>query len=186
MRTRVLVILFVMMLVPAAARAQERGQFGAVLGYPTSIGFLWHVSDRIAVRPEINVANTSTEAEESFFGQTFSSDSWSVNGGASLLWYLQRADNVRTYFSPKVTFGYSSGDSSTNDVDPRTANTLSTSFSLGAQYTPVRKFSVFGEVGYGFSRGSSDIETPFTTSKLTNWNWGVRSAVGVIFYFGRS
>jgi hypothetical protein len=50
----------------------------------------------------------------------------------------------------------------------------------------VRKFSVFGEVGYGFSRGSTGLETAFLTGEITGWSWSVRSSAGVVFYFGRN
>ena len=171
---------------PATARAQERGQTGVVMGYPTTFAFIWHASDTLAIRPEVSFAHTSSESEISIFSVDASIDTWTATVGGSVLWYLGRVDNVRTYFSPRIAFAHNSADSSTNDDDPRTANTFAASGSFGAQYTPVRKFSVYGEIGYGFSRGWSEVTTPISTTKITGWSWSPRGAVGVIFYFGRS
>lgn len=120
------------------------------------------------------------------FGETSSSDSWNVSVGASALWYFQKTDNVRTYFSPRIAFGHSSAESGSDDLDPRTSITVAASGSFGAQYAPVRRSSVYGEIGYGFSRGSTEFSTPILTTKITGWNWSPRTAVGVIVYFGRS
>ena len=174
---------------PATARAQERGQAGVVMGYPTTFAFIWHASDRLAIRPEVSFVHTSSESENSILGDVFrssSNDSWNATVGASALWYFRGADRVRPYFSPRVAFAHNSSDSSTNDEDPQTSNTLSASGSFGAQYTPVRKLAVYGELGYGFSRGWSEFRSQIATSKNTGWAWSPRGAVGVIFYFGRS
>lgn len=182
-----LVPLFVLVL-PAAARAQERGQVGLTMGYPSSVGFIWHTSDKLAVRPEISLAHSSseTEANAPLFVPPSGSDTWAVSGGVSALWYLDTRDRVRTYFSPRITFGHTSTDYNLSDVGPVSGNAIGGSGSFGAQYSPVRKFGVFGEVGYGFSRSTSKYAGTITRSKVTNWNWATRTAVGVIFYFGRS
>ena len=44
-----------------SADAQEKGKTGVTLGYPASIGLLWHVTDRIAIRPEFSFAFTSND-----------------------------------------------------------------------------------------------------------------------------
>lgn len=188
MRIRLFGVLLLLTLVlyPEAARAQERGQAGVAMGYPATFAFVWHVSDALALRPEVSFTHSSTKNENSTFSVSSSSDTWTAAVGASALWYVRRFDSVRTYVSPRVAYSRSSATSSTNDDDPRTANTLSAAASVGAQYTPVRKFSVFGEIGYGFSRGWSEFRTPISTTKLTGWAWSPRGAVGVIFYFGRS
>lgn len=173
-------------LLPAIARAQERGQTGVAMGFPATVAFIWHVSDTLAVRPEFSFSHSSSESESSFFGETSSSDTWNVSVGTSALWYLQKTDNVRTYFSPRIAFGHSSAESGIDDLDPRTSNTVAASGSFGAQYAPVRRFSVYGEIGYGVSRASTEFRTPIVTSKITGWNWSTRTTVGVILYFGRS
>jgi hypothetical protein len=186
MHVRAIILsLAVVILVPCAAGAQERGQFGVAMGYPASVGFMWHVSDRVAIRPEVSFSHSSTESETSILGITSSSDTWTVSAGGSALWYFGGTDRVRPYFSPRVVFGHSSNDHSSSPYDPVTGNTISASGSFGAQYSPVRKFAVYGEVGYGFSRVHSELQTPISTSETTGWGWGTRSAADVILYFAR-
>ena len=45
-----------------AASAQERS-FGVTMGYPASIGVLWHMSEAVAVRPEFSFDFFSSETE---------------------------------------------------------------------------------------------------------------------------
>lgn len=188
-RVPIALLLSLLALVPRTAGAQERGQVGVAMGYPTTVAFVWHVSDTLAIRPEVSFIHTSSESENSIQGDIFrrsSNDSWNASVGASAFWYFRGADRVRPYFSPRVAFAHNSSDSSTNEGDPRTSNTLSASGSFGAQYTPVRKLAVYGEIGYGFARGWSEFRDPFATSKNSGWAWSPRTSVGVIFYFGRS
>src|SRR5688500_16475043 len=92
-------LLLSLVLVPTAvAHAQDRARTGIVMGYPTNIALLWHVSDTLAIRPDVSFTHSSSESESSIFGTTSSNDSWSVTVGASALWYIAKTDNVRTYF----------------------------------------------------------------------------------------
>src|SRR5437870_2920123 len=52
---------FVTTIPAATAAGQERGQVGLTMGYPGSIGIIWHISDAVAVRPELSVSRTSVE-----------------------------------------------------------------------------------------------------------------------------
>ncbi|HZT76028.1 MAG TPA: hypothetical protein VFA27_05185 [Vicinamibacterales bacterium] len=102
----------------AAAAAQDAGQVGLTMGYPASIGVIWHVSDRVAVRPEISlqqIASMSTSVITSSIGfgsdvttvtnttQT-TTDQWAVGVGASALFYVHRWDALRTYVSPRFVY----------------------------------------------------------------------------------
>jgi len=178
-----LLLLSLTALAPPAA-AQERGQTGLTMGYPASLGVIWHATDKIVIRPDISMSRTSSESETSFFGESSSLDGWSVSVGASGLFYLRKWDTVRSYVSPRLAFGRSSFDTS-SDFGPSTAKSISAFLSFGVQYTPVRKFSVFGETGYGFSRGTSETDTPIGSTSSTSHSWNSRSGVGIIFYFGR-
>lgn len=186
MITRLLpLLLLCLTLIPSPALAQEPGQTGIVMGYPTNIAFFWRASETLAIRPDITFTHSSSETESSFLG-TSSNDAWGVTVGASALWYTARIDTVRTYFGTRLSYGRNSSDSSSNTGDPATTHNVGLSGSFGAQYTPVRKLSVFGEVGYGFTRGSGKLETPIATTKSVGWNWGPRTAIGVIFHLGPS
>ena len=101
--------LFVALLfVPSAASAQESGDVGVFMGYP-SLGFVWHVSDKVAIRPEISFSSTSTEFESSL--STGTAHTWNVKVGASALFYLNDADRLRTYLAPQFTYTRSGGES---------------------------------------------------------------------------
>jgi hypothetical protein len=178
-------LLLCLALSPSPVLGQEKGQTGIAMGYPTNIAFIWHASDSLAIRPELNLVRSSSDTETTIFGITpTSNDTWNITVGASALWYMAKTESVRTYFSPRLTYGRTSSDSSSNSGDPAITTNVGVSASFGAQYAPVKKFSVFGELGYGVTRGSGKFETPISTTKSTGWNWAPRTAVGVIFYFG--
>jgi hypothetical protein len=170
--------LVVLLLPPASAAAQERGQTGVTMGYPAAIGIIYHVSDNVAIRPELSFSRTTTETTSEFGGDT---SGWSFGTGASALFYLKRIDAVRTYVSPRVTFSRTSStvESSIADTSTSKGNAFSVTGSFGAQYTPHRRFAVFGEVGFGLI--DSSIETP--TTELSSLNWGTRTGFGAILYF---
>ena len=41
------------------AVGQEKGQVGLTVGYPASVGVVWHAVDRVAVRPEFTFTQIS-------------------------------------------------------------------------------------------------------------------------------
>ena len=43
------------------AAAQEKGDNGITMGYPLSVGFVTHVSNRVALRPELQLTFASTD-----------------------------------------------------------------------------------------------------------------------------
>ena len=180
----VALLLLPLILLPAAqVSAQERGQAGLVMGIPTNFGFIWHASDKLAVRPELGLTFTANESESNVFGSTSSeSDGHAVTVGASVLWYLAKYDNVRTYVAPRFTYGHASTENSQGTSTPSDAVSVSGNF--GAQFTPARKFAVFGEIGYGFNRTTSEFSSPIVTAETKSTAWSTRGAVGVIFYFG--
>jgi hypothetical protein len=176
-------VLLLLTLAPRTVLGQERGQIGLTMGYPASLGLIWHATDKLAIRPDVAVNHASTEVENEFLGDSSSRDAWSYNVGATGIFYMGRWDNVRSYVSPRFAYGRASAE--TGLSTPSTTSTVTATFSIGVQFSPARKFSVYGEAGYGLSRGSADLETPIGTTSHTSTNWGTRSGVGVILYFGR-
>ena len=179
MHTRTLYGLIIgTLFVSLPAAAQERGQTGITMGYPASIGVVHHVTNSIAVRPELSFSHTATETSSDFGGAT---DGWSLGTGISVLFYLKPIENVRTYVSPRFTFSRTSStaESDFTETSTSTGNAFSVSGSFGAQYTPHRRFAVFGEVGFGLI--DSSVETRLT--KVSSFNWGTRTGFGAILYF---
>ncbi len=67
--------------------AQTPGAIGLVLGIPTSLGAVWHVTDGVAVRPELSLSRSMAETRTPVAnGSVLSSnDSCQMGAGASLL-----------------------------------------------------------------------------------------------------
>ena len=61
------------------------------MGYPTSVGVIWHLSDAVAVRPEVNLTTSTTNV-------SLSSTSATAYGvGVSALFYVKHWDALRAY-----------------------------------------------------------------------------------------
>jgi hypothetical protein len=142
------------------------------------------------VRPEVGFSIASSDDE-------FSADSKGVSVGGSVLFYVSKWEQVRAYVSPRVLYGHITSES-TGAVGVSLKNsTYNVVGSFGAQYTPHKRFAVFGEVGLGYSHSESSTTTtlsipsvlppgleptrPTTTSTQTGF--GTRTTVGAIFYF---
>jgi|KBSSwiStaDraftv2_1062776.scaffolds.fasta_scaffold947599_2 hypothetical protein len=186
------------------ASGQDTPKVGVTMGYPSSIGVIWHLTDGVAIRPEVSVAKSSgeftTTTSFSFGGTTTTNTSvsttetWQVGAGFSALFYVSTHDALRTYVSPRWTYTRLSSDSSSSLPQTGTAghaNFVSASF--GAQYALGRRFGVFGEIGLGFSR-TVTTPTPSTSSlspgvsgsitgRSSSSTLGTRSAAGVVWYF---
>ena len=171
-------MLVALLFVPSVAAAQERGDVGVFMGYP-NLGFVWQVSDKVAIRPEISFSSTSTEIESNF-GGSGTSRIWSVGFGASALLYLNDADRLRTYLAPQFTYNRSDVDAS-NNVNGTVSDSYAFIGSFGTQYSLNDRFSIFGELGLGYSHTNTESEISGTTSKGDRWS--TRTGVGVILYF---
>ena len=154
---------------PAYAQSTER-RIGLTVGYPGTIGVLFDVNERIAIRPEFDLSGGSAD----------DTSSTSVGVGASVLFYWPPVDDVRIYFSPRVSYGRSSTEADDFDVDI-SRSTTSVSGSIGAEFNPRPRFGVFGEAGFQYARSSTDRE--FLGLDSSVHTWGLRSGVGVIIRF---
>jgi len=163
------------------ASAQDK-KVGLTMGYPSAIGVVWHISDRVALRPELSLAGGSAETTAAGFSSE--SDTTAIGTGISALFYLNTADKLRTYLSPRFTYGHSTTEqdfsSITNSTAKATTNNAGGQGSFGAQYYVSNRFALFGELGVGFSH--TETKSNLTPTKGTSWAWGTRSAVGIIFY----
>jgi opacity protein-like surface antigen len=190
-------VVAVVLLIPGAAAAQEKGQAGVSMEYPATVGVIYHVSDRVAVRPEVSfskasaetLATTSIGASSSTYKSTHGS--WEVGTGVSALFYVARWDALRTYVSPRFVYARgnstatvpsSPSGSSPSDSSELRDSTFGVAGSFGVQYTLGTKFSVLGEAGVGYSHlkiSSNVISTVLSTTDTI----GTRGRVGVVFYF---
>lgn len=170
------------------AFGQEKGKVGLTMGYPSSVGIVYHVTDKLAIRPELNIAQASTETNvPTLAGVTVgttavSSSTWTIGTGVSALFYVQQWDDLHLYVSPRWTYSHGSSSASGLAIDSA-LNSWSLTGSLGAQYALGKRFGVFGEVGFGYQHshetgGASPIQV-----ELTGHGVGTRTGVGVILYF---
>ena len=183
----------------APASAQERGQFGLTMGYPAAIGVLWHASDRVGIRAEATFQTSSSEVESGPLRSDRDIESTSFGVGVAGLFYLGRSDNVSTYFSPRLAYSRSTSELEGPDVFlvpqlfpmpiapiPLERRTESSGYSaggaFGAQYSPNRRFSIFGELGLNYATLNSE-SSSFAAAETEGSTFGVRSAVGIILYF---
>jgi hypothetical protein len=88
------------------------------MGFPASFGALWHVSDKVALRPELSFGGSSNDSTGSSIA--ISGSGWSVGTGVSALFYLRAPDRLRTYVTPRFTYGHSSSHSTLSSVVPVT------------------------------------------------------------------
>jgi hypothetical protein len=188
------------------ASAQDDPTVGITMGYPASFGVVWHVTDRVALRPELFLSRTSSDNTTTssiplpILGTTVTTtttvttvDSWQAGTGLSALFYVSTHDALRTYVSPRWTYARTSIDSGSGLGGLNfgsTSATHSISGSFGAQYAVGRRFNVFGEVGLAFSRTVNTPNDRGTSSAIiVTRSDGVgrtvttRSGAGVILYF---
>ena len=173
-------LLVALLLVPSVAAAQDPGDVGVFMGYP-SLGFVWQLSEKVAIRPEISFATSTSDFDtDNPLGVSSSSDAWSIEFGASALLYLNDDDRLRTYVAPR--FAYAHSDASSSSVLGESAGSSYEFAGLfGGQYSLNDRFSVFGEVGVGYAHATSEFE--LSGAKTTRDSWGPRTGVGVILSF---
>lgn len=195
---------FVLVMLGAAthAQAQESGRFGITMGYPASIGFIWHLSDRVAIRPEISFSQNTADSTSTIVftsngtrvttvSSTAANDQWTVGVGASALLYVGRWESLRTYVSPRFVYTRNSATSTettsatVTSIQPASefiSQSYFVSGAFGAQYALGRRFGVFGEVGLGFSHNTTD-STQNGAGTSRGHTIGSRTGAGVILYF---
>ena len=191
------IVTAVMVMAPPAWAQSER-RAGLVVAYPTSIGVLWHVTDGIALRPDLAVNWQSTETTSTITGvigplpqtSTSTTTGWNSSVGLSALFYVGSPGDLRFYLTPRVAYGWSRTETENTppsqlqltSYESKTDGVL-VAGSFGAQYKFHDRFEVFGEVGVSYS--DQDGETAFTVSRqtLSTTNVGLRSGVGVTVYF---
>src|SRR5262245_21030943 len=168
-----------------SAFAQDKGKIGLTMGYPSSVGIVYHVTDKLAVRPELTIAQASTEATGPAISRvnfSASSSSWAIGTGVSALFYVRQWDDLHLYVSPRWTYSHGSSSSDTLSVDS-TLNSWSLNGSVGAQYALGKRFGVFGEVGFGYQHSHQKSGGSPIQAEITGHGIGTRTGVGVILCF---
>lgn len=195
---RVRVLLGVVMLVMAArsAAAQEAGDVGVTMGYPGALGVVWHVTDGIALRPDIALTRSTSESTTSVTGvfvgsglsSTSTSEGWGTSVGVSVLVNVRTIDRLRLYLAPRIAYARSTADNESGLNGALTGFTAKTtgvlaSGSFGSQFSLHDRFAVFGELGLQYTTQTTTSDFPGSSTEAEGTTFGLRSAVGVTFYF---
>ena len=166
---------FMLISLPPVASAQDAPTAGLAVTSSSSVGLIWHLSDRVALRPELGFSSMKLTLDAVAARQT----QQNLSPGISLLFYTRpRGDDFRPYFTPRYVYGRNHGKSTSTAGPGEVESTLVThtaSFSGGAEYVPHEHFGVFGEVGMSYSRSEPN--------NTVSQSWAVRSVVGAILYF---
>ena len=205
MRACVGVTALVALLTAVPAWAQTTRRVGVTLGYPAQVGILWHVSSRIAIRPDIGFGAGSSDTESASSeilpgvpGTKIQveSSSHSVNGRITALLTVVRWDQAGVYVAP--FYSYTTGSSSTTTtitpapiplpgVPPRGPQTNTTTSdtrahagggSIGVQVSVHDRVALFAETGLRYTETSGSAGAR-TTSRL----WSSSGAIGAVLYF---
>jgi hypothetical protein len=88
-------VAFMLLAGASSASAQQDHRVGLVIGYPASVGVLWHVSEGVALRPDIAINRQSTESTSMVSTgfappqtSTSTTTGWSTSVGLSALFYI--------------------------------------------------------------------------------------------------
>jgi hypothetical protein len=172
---------------PVLAAAQDHGKVGLTLGFPGDVGVLWHVSESVAIRPAFSFSHSSSDSPAGG-----ASDGWGAGVDLAALLYVKKYDTVRVYLSPQfdyshvstsVTPAVTAGPVTTVTTGTTTTTTSTTGGggAFGAQYTPTRHFSVYGELGVAYQHHRTDLPIN-SIGSISGSTWGSFAAVGVVFY----
>src|SRR5262245_31016959 len=102
-------------LLPRAAAAQDTPKLGLVMGYPAQVGILWNLSEKVAIRPEVNWTHSTSESPvtSTTFGPTgvttttqslTTTESNAFGVGVSALLHVWKQDALRVYVSPRFAY----------------------------------------------------------------------------------
>ena len=173
----VLMLLILTLLGTRASHAQEAGSVGLTMGYPASVGMIWHMTKGFALRPEVSWSKHSIDSSTLVQGQ-WSTDYWQVSTGLSALFYVHHWDALHAYVSPRFSY-LKTRTTTMTDSWSRSGYVLAGSF--GAQYSTAEHFGVFGEAGLGYSTTTTSTDGRFWSEDALSA--GTLSGVGVVFYF---
>jgi hypothetical protein len=178
-----MLVVAALLFLPAEGAAQEKGQTGVFMGYP-SLGLIWHPTERIAIRPEVDFSFGSGDSDRS------ESSSAGVAFGATVLFYAAKRESAALYFAPRYAYTRSSSEIESTSLfggDSRvevTSHASHLSGSIGAQYWLSKRFSIFGEAGVQYTWGTSETESfaPLSSDNDSRV-FGTRSSIAAIWYF---
>ena len=165
---RLTLLLAPVLFAPTLARAQENGRIALTVSTPADLGVLWHISDRVGVRPEINASHSRTTGTSAILGAALST---------SLLLYTSSAGATRTYLAPRLSARLTFQETAQDQVF------WAAGLSFGAQHRFDRaRLMVFAEGGVQASWFERALGLGGNVSAT---QWSTRTAIGLGWYPGR-
>ncbi len=154
-----------LLLLPCTATAQSRGDWSLNATLPTSVGATWHITDRWALRPDVDLGRS--------IGAPFGNVTF-VAPALGVLRYLGEEQPTRAFVVGRYTQPVSFREDTDADWGQRAFF-----LGLGAHHRlDGRPLAVFFEVGPEVSWTSEDVG--FASYSTTTW--GLRSAIGLSWY----
>ncbi len=103
----------------AGASAQDDRSVGLTIGYPSAVGVIWQVVDRVAIRTDTFFSSSWTDTDPADAGDEFlrivgttSSTSGRTFGvGVSVLVTVAKWERLRAYLAPRAAYARSSNES---------------------------------------------------------------------------
>jgi hypothetical protein len=186
-----------LMAVARPADAQGAGDVGVTFAYPGSIGLVWQIGSRVAVRPDFSIVQSDSESTststQTFPGftpptTTSRSDGVTTTTGLSLLFTVKTIDQVRLYLTPRLAYGRSTSETETglggvSSAIESTNEAWIGAGSFGAEFRAHDRFAMFGELGVQYVSQTSESTFSASRSRGEATQVGLRSAVGVTVYF---
>jgi hypothetical protein len=189
------------------ASSSNQFSFGERSSFAPTLGFTYHFSNRFAIRPTFSLTQFSVDERFTRLNSggvvptldtTITIKSVQLGVNLTALFYLTQSEGLSTYLG--ASLGYSEAQpqftafdsfSSTSQPDIYTVKFITKNAALlfGAQYALSKRFSFFGEVGFGYT-SSEQLRTLFLSTpdtrpfrKVPSSQIGLTSTgVGVIFY----
>jgi hypothetical protein len=164
----------------ASAHAQDQPDVGLTTGYPASIGLLWHINERTALRPQFSFTRMDSSSESLVDATT---DFWSLGTEISVLFFSPVRDDLKLYVAPRFAYSRTTG---TTESSESTTDSYSVGGMFGGHYSLGRRFAVFGEAGLQYSHANgllTSVSIPGLRRTNTGDSWGTRTGVGVVIYF---
>ena len=174
--------LLAVLFAPASSFAQDEPKAGLIVTAPTAVGFIWHASDRLAVRPDFSFALSNTDSSTG----TTDTSATVTSFGVSVLFFLARRDDLGIYVTPRFSWSHSNTEieSSGSLLEAETSgNAVSFGGGVGGLYRFGRRFGVFGEAGLIYTDQHSEGESSLSSFESDGSSFGVRTVVGVALYF---
>jgi hypothetical protein len=113
---------------------------------------------------------------------------WALGTTISVLLYLKKYDDVRTYFSPSYRFTHTSTEvtpSTTTQTNvgsiQSTGNSNGASGTFGAEYAAGGRVRIYGEVGFAYLHATNTSSTASVLNSSGN-TWGTTAGIGLVFY----